>query len=413
MLDSARYIGIGISPPTITTPDIPVPGIVDIGNGYSDGTMQQFVRTSDTRLWITSWKFDTYPEGNHPSGLGQTLRMYKADQLETPTTFSRMDSGNEPADIVSWAISRDNNDLIHVLWTKRASWSDVTYGVDNYLYYCIFNTSSGTWGVPEEIENSLSLDEIGQGDELVSMALDTNGVPHIVYLKSDGTRRRVTYRNKISGSWSSPTTIDDQSFGADQRCWHPSITFDQNGNIVVCWMRGAFTSGSDGRIFIRVYDGSWETTHDVVGSDILNGIDVALRLYVTSGNRYHLAYVDSAANKYIQYCYSDDLGASWTANHPGSGTAVGDDPVCGPGSNGKVRIYAHGTGAIPITYWEGDGGNASWGNRQDFTADGGYDCTVNIRWSRYFHTYPNHLDIIYWKSTYSPGTNELYVGVSA
>lgn len=379
---------------------------VSVGDGYTDGTAQQLIRTSENKLWISSWKFDNYPQGP-ASGLGQTLRMYKADQVGVPSSFTRMNSADEPSNPTSWSMAVDGNDDIHVLWAERESWNPP--GTDNNLKYSIFDTTSGSWGSVTTIDNSLAItDENGQGDEIVAIAIDNSSVPHIAYLKNDGTRRRLNYRNKNGGTWSSASIVDDQSFSAGQYCQHPGIFFDNSGSLVFVWMRGSGEASTDGRPFIRLSSGSsLSTTYDITSTNVWPGIDAVLHLYIDSNNRYHLSYLNTS--KQIKYRFSDNSGATWTSNDPGSGSELGDDPVCGPGFNGKVRIYAHGWPTTSITYWESDGGNVSWGDRQEYTGNSGFDCTVNVRWSQYYWNHPEYLDIGYWESNYP--TNLLYVGV--
>lgn len=386
---------------------------VSVGNGYTDVTPRQMVRTAANRLYIASWKFDYYPWGlNDGSNIAQTLRMYKADQDGVPATFTRLDQAHEPAGVVSWAMAVDGNDVIHVVWMVRATWVDghpySWDGTDNYLRYAQFDTATDTWGTVTNIETAMATTERGQGDELVSIAIDANGIPHIVYLKHDGTRRRVTYRNRSGGSWSAATTVDDQSFATDERCWHPGITFDTSGRIVVTWQRGTHEATTTGRYFVRVYSGgSWGTTHDVTGAAVWCGIDTGTPIYISPDNRYHTAFLSTG--KHIRYYYSDDLGSTWTANNPGSGTYAGDDPAVGPGPGGTVRVYAHSAALPPnIVYFQGSGGSASWSSATSYIADTGYDCSVNVRWTQFWQWYPGTHDIAYWKSDYP--TNALYIG---
>lgn len=389
----------------VITPD----PMIDVGNGYTDGSMQMLVRTSDNRLWIPSWKFDYYPAGNLTGGLGMTLRMYKADQTGVPSTFTRMDSTNEPSNATQWACALDGNNVIHVLWMERTAWTPP--GTLSNLKYCQFNTGTGTWGSVTTIDNAIGItNESGQGDEHCSIAIDASNVAHVVYLKHDGTRRRVNYRNNSGGSWSDATIVDNQSMDADEWCQHPGITFDNSGNIVVTWVVGASEGDSQGHAYIRRYTGSWGTSYDITGGTVWPGIDACLRLYLDPDGRYHICTLNSS--KYIQYWYSDNNGQTWSSNHPGSGTTLGDDPVPAPGPDGTVRVYAHDSRTpVGVSYWQGAGGSASWGDQIEYTADGEgpFDCTVNVRWSQYHHRYPTILDIAYWASNYP--TNELYVGV--
>ena len=284
--------------------------------------------------------------------------MYRADSTGNPSGFTRMDSADEPADVIGWSIAIDASNLIHAVYITRQDW-DTTYsdaGCVAAAYYVTYNTTTDQWGSPEQIEALADYVEYGQGDELIGLALDTNGIPHVAYLRTDGTRRRVAYRNRVGGSWSAVATVDDQSFGANEQCWHPAIAFDDHGSIVVLWHRGTFNGTNTGRNFTRFYDTEWRTTYPLSASDIYCGIDTTSSFYVDRAGRYHVTYL-SATNKYIRYAYSDDHGDNWSANNPGSGTATGDDPQVGPGAGTSVRVYAHGTDATPnITYWEGTGG---------------------------------------------------------
>jgi hypothetical protein len=380
---------------------------IAVANGYADVTGRQFARDSAGRLWVVTWdQFDYYPQGT-TTGLGQHLVVWQADQAGTPATFSRMDQAHEPANVDSWAVAMGAGDVLHVVWSERQSWTGSQPGsLVNVIKYAPFDTRAGTWGTVETIESAASFYGFGQGDDHVGLAIDASGVPHVVYLRSDGTRRRVAYKNRSGGSWSSVVTVDDQSFGTNQQCWHPGIALDNAGRLVVVWARGFFDGNTDTTIFVRVNAGAWGTTHQVAGTNWWTGIDQGCALYIDTANRYHMAMLDPS--KYIRYRFSDDLGVTWQANNPGYGTALGDDPAVGPGADGNVRIYAHGQAATNITYWEAAGGAAAWGSRQNYIVDSGYDCSVNVRWAQYFWHWPGSLDVLYWKSDYP--TNLLYLG---
>jgi hypothetical protein len=381
---------------------------VTVGDGYTDVTPRQIVRSLANRLYIATWKFDTYPHGGIGGGNynAQTLRMYRSDQDGLPASFTRMDSAHEPAGVTNWSIAIDQNDVIHVVWMVRATWSSGS-GTDNYVRYCTFDTTTGLWGSVTDIETAAATQEMGQGDELCSIAIDTANVPHIVYLKHDGTRRRVTYRNRSGGSWSAATTVDDQTFSAGFQCWHPGIAFDDAGRIVVTWMRGASDYTTTGTYFIRVYSGgSWGTTHTVQGS-VWTGIDTGTPIYIDAAGRYHTCFL--SASKYVQYRYSDNQGTTWSTNNPGSGSYAGDDPTPGPGPGGTVRIYVHSDDPTPnIVYFEGAGGSGAWDSAVDYTTATPTDCSVNVRWAQYWYRHPGTRDIAYWKNYYP--TNALFVG---
>ena len=132
-----------------------------------------------------------------------------------------------------------------------------------------------------------------------------------------------------------------------------------------------------------------------------------------TGRRYHITWI-AAATDYIRYQYSDDRGQSWSANHPGGGAQATHNPSLGYAA-GKLRIYGHGT-PVPapdghgddLYYFEGPGGGANWGGWTKFVTGTNYDSSVNVRWSQFFHAFPNTIDLAYWNDQYP---NQLYAGV--
>ena len=297
----------------------------------------------------------TRPFVSYPAGPASALGMYRADGEGIAASFTRQDTAHGPANVAMWAIAIDSADVIHVVYVVRDSWSGT--GFCSHLFYVTFDTATNTWGTPVALDTGLNLTEYGQGDELASIALDASGGAHVVYLKNDGSRRRLTYRTNAGGGWSDAVTVDDRPFGPNERIWHPAIAFDNAGRMAVLWHKGTFNDTPDGRNYIRVYDGSWGATAEISGTNIYTGIDTTSAFYVDASNRYHAAWLST--NKYIRYAYSDDLGATWTLNSPSNTT--GDDPQVGPGPDNQVRLYAHGTNSTPnITYWEGSG-SGDWG----------------------------------------------------
>ena len=136
----------------------------------------------------------------------------------------------------------------------------------------------------------------------------------------------MTYRNRAGGSWSAATTVDDQSLAGGKSCYHPGIAFDDSGRICATWLTGINDASADATLYIRVYSGgSWGTTDSIAGSNMWVGIDTGTRPYVDASGSYHIAYLNGS--KQIQYKYSDDQGATWSANNPGSGTASAMTPA--------------------------------------------------------------------------------------
>ena len=383
---------------------------VSAGSGYTDGSPRQLVRTSANRLYVFASNCDSYP----CTATSQTLRAYKATSAGVPAGFTRQNSAGESSAVSQWAVAIDASDVIHVAFTTRST----NGGNVTALKYTTFDPASDTWSGTVTTIATLNCNGGGQGDETVALALDSDGVPHVVYLDgSTAATRRAYYRNRVGGTWSSATQIDSGvTYTGNQGAWHPNLAFDTSGQILAAFQRGAFNNDADGVLYTRVRStgGTWGSTVQVA-TGLHVGIDQCSSLLVTPDNTYHVAVILPETPTYqsslIRYYYSTNSGASWSANHPTD--TASHNPVLGY-ANGKVRIYAHG---VPdgsnhgqnLYYFQGDGGAASWGAWTQFHAGTNFDSSINVRWAQYHNAYPNTIDIAYWDDNYP---NNLYTGTS-
>lgn len=386
---------------------------VQVGDGYSDVSPKQLVRTKSNYLYTIVPNCDVYPDFTS-NGLDQSIRVHKSNSVGVPNGFTRKDSANEPTAVTGSAAAIDSSDNIHIAWVARSSSS-----LARYLRYSVFDTSTDTWGTQTTISSLLDFDDIGQGDQSVSIAIDASDKAHIVFLSTNGTgtlsSRRIYYTNNVSGSWSTPLRLDsDVTYTGNQKAWHPNIVFDGSGNILVSWEKGEFNDGQNGIIYSKFYNGSWGSSvqASAAGDNVLVGIDQSTSLLVTPDGTFHTTYIlysGTNSQKYIRYRYSTDSGATWSGNNP-TNQATHNPSLGWTGS--KVRIVAHGTPdgsnhGENLYYFEGDGGSASWGSWTQFVTGTNYDSSVNTRWSQFNHNYPNTFDIIYWNDAYP---NVLYAG---
>jgi hypothetical protein len=379
---------------------------ISVGEGYSDITPKQIVRTSGNRAYVAAVNCDSYPG----DGTSNKIMMYKAGSTGLATSFSEQDSASRPSGgIAQWGIAIDGSDIIHVIYnTRSTSGGNVTD-----TRYVTFDTSTDTWGTSVSIDNTVNFSEDSgnQGVESVAIAIDASSYPHVVYLATDGTRRRMKYTNRTSGSWAASTTIDDQSFASNEKIWHPNLAFDVNGRILFTWHIGTFNDTADGRVYIRTREtnGTLNTTVAVSGANTaLTSIDNSGSLHVLADNTYELSFINASTtpgNKYIRYFYSVDDGVTWTANHPDGGNQATHNPGVGPNGVGGTRITAHGTPNASnigenIYYFSGTGGAGTWSTWTLQVTDADAECSINQRWSQYHHNYPGILDFIYWHAAY-------------
>jgi hypothetical protein len=377
---------------------------VQVGSGYSD-VQKQVVRTSGNRVYIVATNCDAYP----CTSLTQRVSVWRADQIGIPSAFTKQDSANEPSGAGACAVAVDSSDNLHIIWHDRNS-SDA-------IRYAVFNTSTNLWGTAEAVDSDLATPpDSGQGDMLLAISLDASNVPHVVYLESDGTRRRAAYRNRVGGTWSTTFYYDDNTYSGNFRAWQPNIIHDQNERVVVAWIVGTFNDTADGTVYVRTREtnGTWNAGVQVSAtSGALTGIDNSTSMLVTADNRYHITYMNASttpSQKFIRYRYSDNGGTSWSANDPGPQAT--HNPSLGPNGVGGIRIYGHGTPDAGnhgenVYFFSGAGGAAAWGSWTLWVTGTNYDSSVSTRWSRYNFTNVGYLDTIYWNDAYP---NVLFYG---
>jgi hypothetical protein len=372
------------------------------GSGYTDVSTKQIVRTSSNVVYLVATNCAAYP----CTQSSQTVRVWKGNGTGASTSFSRQDAAHEPADAASVASAIDAADVIHIVWQDRNGASNTR------IRYATFNTATNVWGPAEDVESNVgAAPDAGQGDSFVALALDAIGRPHVAFLFHDGTRRRLAYKNRVSGSWGGRTLIDDNAYGSNEKAWVPNIAFDTAGRRVFAWLTGAFNEDRNGVIRVRVMDtdGTLGVRADVSAATAKVGIDQSTSLLCNG--QIHIAWIlgGASGSEFVRYAFATEgKNPVFTANHPGS--ADTHNPSLGPGPAGKIRIYGHGSESPndeSLYYWEGSGGAGPWSGRNAY-ATGTFDSSVSTRWSQYFHAFPLTLDVAFWDQDYP---NDLYYGV--
>jgi hypothetical protein len=376
-----------------------------VGSGFTDVSPHQIVRTSSNVLYVVAPTCDSYP-----SCPNNSLRVYRANQSGTPTSFTEQDTAHRPTQVGSAAVAIDGSDVLHVAWNDRLG----------NLNYNTFSTSAGAWGTTTVLDDATSWTDFGQGDEGVALALDANGAPHVAYSANQGSTRRVRYLTKAGGAWSSSAFVDDAPLSGNQRAQHPTLAFYPNGDLLLAWFVGTFNYRPDGTIYFRTRNrtsGAWGARSTIAGDTLMTTIDNGPSLLITSDGVAHVTFLNAGSatggtstnGDYVHYYYNS--GAGWVANHPGGGVQITHNPSLGPGPNGTVRIYGHGWqgGQIEghgddLYYFQG-GGASSWSAWTLFVT-GQFDSSVTTRWAQFFQSFPQTLDIAYWADPYP---NLMYV----
>ncbi len=364
---------------------------IQVGEGFTDVSPHQLIRTSTNVLYTVAPTCDVYPTCPN-----NTLRVYRANETDTPSSFSEQDMANRPSNVGSSAIALDSDDVIHVAWNDRSG----------NLKYRAFSTSTKLWSANTTTVAATGWTDFGQGDEGVAIAVDSAGTPHAVWSEKDsGGTLHLWYANRGT-SWSAKQVDDDVPLGNNRRALHPTIAFKANNDLVVAWLEGTFNYKPDGIIRVRTRNanGSWPAT-EAINDPAMTTIDNGPSVLVTADNTIHLTFVNT--NDEIRYWY---YNGAWHGDTQPP-TQQTHDPSLGPDGSGGILIYGHGT-PTPI---DGHGDNlysfhkalgGAWGPWTLYVA-GSYDSSVSTRWAQFFHAFPQTIDIAYWADS-SP--NILFVG---
>lgn len=163
----------------------------------------------------------------------------------------------------------------------------LSYLVSNTLMYQK-RSSSGTWGAAETIASKVGYH---------SLVVDSSGVSHVAYYKSD--TYDLMYAKKSGSSWVSESVDTDGSVGL-----YPAIDVDSTGNVYVCYkdstnsdLKCATRSSSTGLWTLEKVDGD--------GFDVYSSISVD----VSSSGRLHVAYRDDT-NSLLKYSVKEE--SHWT-----------------------------------------------------------------------------------------------------
>ncbi|NJO85745.1 MAG: hypothetical protein HC818_03120 [Synechococcaceae cyanobacterium RM1_1_27] len=186
------------------------------------------------------------------------IRAFRANNSGTPTGFTEVAAEDRPnAGSTIWSVDTaiDAQDVVHLL-----------YIVDSGpIVYQTFDTKTDIWGAAEQIISSAWPDRnngLRQGSGGVSMALDSQGVPHVVYGKASGNLRRVYYNNRSNGKWNNEQLVDDQS---DKDNSHAVMAFAPDGTMYVVWLVEGSEQGK-GSVRVRARrDGAWEPANEAGG----------------------------------------------------------------------------------------------------------------------------------------------------
>jgi len=264
------------------------------------------------------------------------IEVWKGDGT-TPTSFSEQDSANNPqaSGYGSCSAAIDSSDVIHIAYQYYN-------GKASELRYITFDTSTDTFGTDTQLVADIGEDPGAITDLQTATAVDSNDVPHIVYIgypKVTGTNYyTVYYINKVGGSWNTEVEVEGGTAGVD--CEYPDITIDANDKPCI-----SYTNTSDDDIGTAIGNANNATSFTLF--DIYDGADLAPSL----GYGTNSIAVDSSGNHQVAYqkgsgdsdlaIRQHNYGDAWTTWQ--SEETVDDKSVTGNGLIYNVSIAIDGT----------------------------------------------------------------------
>ena len=407
---------------------------VTVGSGWTEASARQIVRTAGDIVYII-----TGDDNPCNANSGQTvglIRAWKGSGAQTgnsavPTAFTEMDSAHHPASsgtnascatgagvthmLTSPDLRLDNVGIIHVAYID---------GANATVYYNTFSTVSDTWGSPETVSTGARTDsDSGWPRQVqVALALDANNKPHIAYATS-GSSNSIAYRNRVSGSWSSATTI---ASGTNQA--HPSMVTSVDGALHLAWIDSS--QSSSGIKYSKCTTCStspnWITAESVATGVLVNGDnDQGPSIATDSGSLPYVLYLVgtvSGNDNYVRVKYRTS-GGTWTDNTPpsssggassSSGTWYTHTPGIYLDSGGDIFVFlGHDVNISPGVYEEQMGGvGNNWGaavqvdprNSTNTTAGlPGLDGSASVRFDPLRDNNTGLIDLLYYDE--SDGTS--------
>lgn len=396
-------VNVTVSNSVVITTPTPFPaagtqGLL-VSSGVVEASARQVVRTSANVVYVIVAD-DNACQGSGGSG---SIHISKGIGSQpgnpyAPTSFAEQDAAHRPiapgttdctysaASTVQSPDSRlDSTDTIHITYIE---------GQTGNLYYQTYSTTTDTWGPRVVIANGAKVGD-GSGwprSGQVSLTLDANNVPHIVYASS-GTSNTLRYINRIGGSWSTPITV---ASGTD--IMHPSMVTSLDGSIHLAWLNNSIAPHAE--VYYSHYSsGAWSPQELVSAGDanVLanNNSDQIPNITTDTNNRPIVLFMDGVpmGNDYVRMRYRAATGV-WTDNTPSGFSGA---------SNSNGMWYAH----TPQHYTSASNGNYVFLGH-DVNIQFGYQYQlggVGTNWSNYFTLDPQRNSAPASGDTCSPGTD--------
>ncbi len=199
-------------------------------------------------------------------------------------------------------VAKDNDDNTLIVWIQ----SDENH---NQLFMSEYR--GGVWDHPDDLSDNLSPD--GTTASSLQVAMNDQGEAIIVWKQSDGSNSQIYMSEYRSGSWTHPTSLEDDHISMDgQNAVAPQVAMENNGNAIIVWQQ---SDGSRSQIFMSEYRGGvWDHPDDLSDNISPDDTHAAEPMVAISDNGNAIIAWEQSDGSRSQIFMSEYRGGVW--DHP-------------------------------------------------------------------------------------------------
>jgi hypothetical protein len=265
--------------------------------------------------------------------------------FSTPTTISNDLGGNDAqtSDLAVY-VSAGGTKTLHTVFLGKDNSGDNKMNI-----YYSSKTGAAAWTAPVPISaNNWNQD----AKQFPSIKVDSNNKAHVVYAHrndSADSKINIYYVTNLSGSWSVPARISDDTFGFD--AFTPEIALDTNGKAYVVYQHRSSSDPKTNIYYVTNVGGTWSTPFRISIDDIDVGLNPAIA--VDAANKAHVLYtLKRTSDSKINIYYLTNASGSWSSPERVSDDSFGQDALNNPsiviGPNGYPHaVYSHKKSTAP------------------------------------------------------------------
>lgn len=319
----------------------------------------------------------SYSIGGTVSGLKGTLQL-KLNNLESLNVSANsnfvFDTNLEEGDSYAVKITQSPSNQACALTNQNGKVSNKN--ISSIKVVCADHIK--TWTQPNSITDNISPD--GQDASFSSVAVDNAGNTIIVWVQFDGLNNQVFKSEYRNGTWSNPSSINDNISPDGQDAIAPQVAMDNNGNAVIAWMQ---FNGFNFQVYKAEYrNGTWSYPVDLDDNISPDGQDVsAPQIAMNDNNEIVIAWSQNDGLN-SQVFKAEYRAGIWTTpssldDNISPSSEYADDPKIALNDNGNAIITWVGLDGSNFQIFKSEYNAGVWSNPSslsDHISLGGQDC---------------------------------------